>query len=77
MHITCLLSGSVRIIIIMCCDSSKGGHVTPSRMMFSTVEYDVYSHALSSILKERWISIKQSFSYSNHIHTFNVTKSGT
>ena len=41
MHITCLLSGSVGIIIIMCCDSSKGGHVTPSRMMLSSVEYDV------------------------------------
>jgi len=32
------VESSVGIIIIMCCDSSKGGHVTPSRMMLSSVE---------------------------------------
>ena len=35
------VESSVGIIIITCSDSSKGGHLTPSRMMLSSVEYDV------------------------------------
>ena len=35
------VENSVGIIIITCSDLSKGGHLTPSCMMLSSVEYDV------------------------------------